>query len=273
VALSAPLLKIRPWGIKFKLTDRIRIIVTSHVVFRSLPALTLLVLLTLVPAACQPSASKKDGPPLPPQAMEHFRQGHKLLGEQKLDEALKEFQEIVRLAPGSPQAHYWLGKVHFLKQEKNQAEKAFQKVLELDPKNYQALTMLGRIYAADRDRLDQARQYLEQALAASPDNPDAHFELGRIYAVKGMPERALLEFRLTLAREGDFALYHFEIGRVQEAWGNHSQALLHYNRALVLNPRFTQAEQALQRLEQAQAKEAPKPQKPTQSAMTPQKKN
>lgn len=197
-----------------------------------------------------PSKTEKESKaPLSPEALEHFRQGHKFLANKKLQEAIKEFQETVRLAPDSPLAQYWLGRAYFYNQEPEPAEKAFKKVLELDAKNYHALAMLGKLYSFDRGKLDQAQQYLQQALEESPDNLEAHFDLGRIYAMKGEQQQALREFGFTFAKEGEFAIYHFEMGRILEAWGQKGEALQNYQRALVLNPRFDAAKQAITRLE------------------------
>ena len=209
------------------------------------------------PSGTPPKTEKESKVTLSPQAMEHFRQGHKFLVDKKLDEALKEFQETIRLAPDSPLANYWLGKAYFYRQDKDQAEKAFNKVLQLDPKNYHAMASLGRLYSFDRTKLDQAEKLLQQALEESPDNLDTHFDLGRIYAMKGEQQKAMQEFAFTFSREGEFSLYHFEMGRILEAWGEKNRALQHYQRALVLNPRFAAAEQAAKRLEGGAGKEAP----------------
>ena len=201
------------------------------------------------PGGTPPKTEKESKAPLPPQALEHFRQGHKFLANKNLQEAIKEFQETVRLAPDSPLAQFWLGKAYFYNQETEPAEKSFKKVLDLDTKNYHALAMLGKLYSFDRAKLDQAHQYLQQALEESPDNLEAHFDLGRIYALKGERQLALREFGFTFAKEGEFGLYHFEMGRILEAWGQKAEALQNYQRALVLNPRFDAAKQAITRLE------------------------
>jgi tetratricopeptide (TPR) repeat protein len=203
---------------------------------------------------CQPSAppsksQKEAQTTLNPQAMEHFRQAHRFLAEQKLDEGLKEFQETVRLAPDSPLAYFWLGKVYFFKKDKEQAEKTLKKVISLDEQNYHALALLGKMYSFERDKLDQAQQYLQQSLELSPDNLDAHFDLGRVYAMKGDRDKALAQFRFIFNKEGDFFLYHFEMGRILEAWGEKERALGEYKRALVFNPQFEPAIRAAKLIE------------------------
>jgi tetratricopeptide (TPR) repeat protein len=215
---------------------------------------------------CTPSPSgekakekKEAQPPLSPQAMEHFRQAHKFLGENKLDEALKEFQEAVRLSPDAPLPHFWLARAYFFKQDKENCEKELKKVLDLDPKNYHAMALLGRLYSFDRAKLDQAQKYLADALDQSPDHIEAHFDLGRVLAMKGDRKGAMREFAYTFSKEGDFALYHFEMGRILEAWGDQKAALSHYKRALVLNPQFNAANQAVKRVEEAIKTAPPKP--------------
>jgi tetratricopeptide (TPR) repeat protein len=211
---------------------------------------------------CQPTATptkteKESKATLSPQAMEHFRQAHKFLAEKKLDEAFKEFQETARLAPDSPLAQYWLGKVYFYKKDMAQARKTFEEVLKLDPKNYHALAMLGKIDSFDRAKLPEAQKLLQQALDESPDNLEAHFDLGRVYAMQGDKNKAIREFAFIFNKEAEFALYHYEMGRILEAWGQKEGALTHYKRALVFNPNFELPQQAIQNLEKGSTKATP----------------
>ncbi len=168
----------------------------------------------------------------------------------------------MRLAPDSTLAVFWLGKVYLLRKDRDQAEKYFKKVLEMDPQNYHAMAMLGRLYSLDRDKLDQAETYLKQALDYSPENLDAHFDLARIYARKGERDKAIQEFRFLFNQEGEFFVYHFELGRILEAWGNKDGALREYRRALLLNPKFELADQAIKHLEGSAAAPAPKAETP-----------
>jgi len=138
---------------------------------------------------------------LPPQALDHFRQGHRFLEQKKLDEAFKEFRKTALLAPDSGLAYFRLGKVYFYWKDKDQAEKLFHKLLQLEPKNYHALAMLGETYFFDKAKLDQAQKYLQQALAQSPEYLEAHFHLGRVYAMKGEQEKALLEFSFVFPKK------------------------------------------------------------------------
>jgi tetratricopeptide (TPR) repeat protein len=228
------------------------------------------------PSGTAPEAKKESIVSLSPEALEHLRRGQKLLADNKLDEALKEFQETARLAPDSPLAQFWLGRAYYFHQDHAQAEKAFNQVLQLDPKNYQAMIGLGRIYSLDRNKLDQAQKLLQQALDESPDNLEGRFILGVVYTMKGEQQKALNQFSFTFAKESEIAIYHFEIGRILENSGDKKRALQHYQRALVLNPKLTVADQAAKGLAEDAGKEvsikaqpAPKTGKPQTSEKKP----
>jgi tetratricopeptide (TPR) repeat protein len=194
---------------------------------------------------------------LSPEAAEHLAQGQKFLLDQKADEALKEFQETVRLAPESPPAHYWLGRAYLYKKDKELAEKSFKKVLALEPENYHAMAMLGKMYSFEKDKLELAQSYLQKALQESPENLEAHFDLGRIYALQGERNKAVREFSFLFNKERDFFLYHFELGRILEAWGEKDKAVEQYKRAQVLNPNFVAAGEAVKRLAGGSGSPAP----------------
>lgn len=193
--------------------------------------------------------------PLSPEAMGHLRQGQALMAEKKFDEALKEFQETVRLAPDSPLAHYSVGRCCFYRQDQEQAEKAFIQALELDPEHYPSLISLGRLYSLDLGKIHQAEKLLRQALEVSPDNLEGRFVLGMVYALQGEKQAALTEFNFTFGKEAELALYHFEVGRVLESTGDRKQALEHHRRAVVLNPKLAVAEAAVKRLSEGPGKE------------------
>jgi tetratricopeptide (TPR) repeat protein len=201
---------------------------------------------------CQTSkeSTKTQGKaPMSPEALQHLQQGHKYLSENKIAEAQKEFQEVVRLASDNPLGHLWLGKVYLSQKEYPRAEAELKKVLALDPENYPAMILLGRLYSGDKERLNQAEEYLQQALKLSPDSLEAHFDLGRLYALKGERQKAIAAFNFIFFKENEFFLYHYEVGRILESWEERAEALKQYRRAYALNPNLFQAKEALERLE------------------------
>jgi tetratricopeptide (TPR) repeat protein len=132
--------------------------------------------------------------------------------------------------------------------EPEKAIAKFKKVLELEPANYRSLAMIGKILSFDRAKLDDATQYLSDSLSIEPDFADARFDLGRIYAMKGDLNRALAEFAVIFRTEPRYALYHYELGRIFEGAKAVDKAKQEYERALQLDPGFSRAKEALDRL-------------------------
>jgi superkiller protein 3 len=191
----------------------------------------------------------KEGVSFAPGAEEHFKKGHQALKSKQLDEALKEFEKAAEMSPKTAVAQYWAGMTYFYKKEPERAIVRFKKVLDLEPNNYHALAMIGKILSFDKNKLDEAIIYLKKALAISPEYADAHFDLARVYAQKGDMNRALAEFHLIFRAEMRYGLYHYELGRIFESMKAADRAKNEYKRALQLNPRMTQAKEALERLE------------------------
>ncbi|MDH4264423.1 MAG: tetratricopeptide repeat protein [Deltaproteobacteria bacterium] len=181
-------------------------------------------------------------------AEEPFKKGHEFLREKKFDAALKAFEESAKLSPDTPIAHYWMGMTYFYKKETEKAIAKFKKVLDIEPKNYHARAMIGKILSFDKAKLDEAIVELQKSLEMSPDYTEAHFDLGRIYALKGDMNRAMAEFGIIFRAEPQYAFYHFELGRIFEGMKATDRAKKEYSRALQLNPDFTQAKQALQKI-------------------------
>ena len=182
-------------------------------------------------------------------AEEHFAKAHEFLKGQKLDEAMKEFDEAAKLSPKTPVIYYWLGIVYFSKKDPENAIVNFKKVLDLEPKNYHAIGMIGKILSFDKNKLDEATDQLNAAIAINPDFAEAHFDLGRIYALKGDMSRSMAEFGVILRNEPQYAIYHFELGRIFESMKTYDRAKNEYRRALQLNPNMAVASEALKKLE------------------------
>lgn len=197
---------------------------------KNLSATILSIVLTLgffcgLPGCGQSVESTKTGEeaPLPNEASKHFEKGVQDLQNNKISDALGEFQQVTQLAPKAPVGHLWLGKTYLSEKKLPEAETELKKILELSPKNLAAMVLLARLCSNDPNRLNQAEDYLKQALKISPDSIEAHFDLGRVYALKGERQKAIEAFNFIFFKEREFHLYHYEVGRILEAWGKRAR--------------------------------------------------
>jgi peptidoglycan/xylan/chitin deacetylase (PgdA/CDA1 family) len=93
--------------------------------------------------------------------------GTALFREKKYEEALKEFQEAVKLSPSSALAANNLGFTHFRLGRHAEAVQWFEKALALDPARAIAYANLGDAYLA-LGRNDEARKAFEKYLELAP---------------------------------------------------------------------------------------------------------
>jgi tetratricopeptide (TPR) repeat protein len=107
----------------------------------------------------------------------------------RLDDAERDFQAMLRLAPGSPDTHRNLGLVYADAGDTDRAIKEFQAALAISPRSPGILLELGLVY--ERTKVwDAATRTYEQVLALSP---------GQVLALKGLARAAEREQRYDAA--------------------------------------------------------------------------
>lgn len=67
-----------------------------------------------------------------------YNEGSKGNNQQKIEEALKQFDQVVQENPGLAEAYYYRGLVYLNMNKTKEAKADFQKLLEIDPKNQYA---------------------------------------------------------------------------------------------------------------------------------------
>ncbi|MXY96679.1 MAG: tetratricopeptide repeat protein, partial [Gemmatimonadetes bacterium] len=106
----------------------------------------------------------------------------KILYQQgRYDEALTTFQQAVREAGKSAEAHYWLGRAWFALGENNEALKAFRRTVQLDRKWASAHAGMGMVYARRPNRRLDARKAYRRAVEIDPGNADVQYRMGMTY--------------------------------------------------------------------------------------------
>ncbi|HEY3375268.1 MAG TPA: tetratricopeptide repeat protein [Candidatus Aquicultor sp.] len=113
-------------------------------------------------------------------------------------DAVSHFKKAIELKPAAPMLHYTLGLVLEDSGKEEEAIKEYQNELRVtEGKNELALYELGRI-ANKRKQFTQAVAYLQQALVRMAGGADAHYELGKAYVGLGKDDLAMKEFNETL---------------------------------------------------------------------------
>ena len=178
----------------------------------------------------------------------HNELGIALSHKGQIDEAIAQFQEAIRIEPGYTLVHFNLGNAFLEKGQNDEAIREYREtlrrrlLLSLDDPNLH--NNLG--LALDRKgQTDEAiTQYLE-ALRLEPDDPDIHFNLGAVLARRGQLDEAIRHYQETLRRQPDRAEAHNNLGAALLQQGRPGEAVREFQEALRLKPDYAGARRNL----------------------------
>lgn len=114
---------------------------------------------------------------IPKKAQKAYNQGVKYKSENKIDQALKSFNQAIELYPEYFQAIAERGELHIMRGQVAEAAFDFDQALKLDKDYEPALRGAGFVKLQQQESSEAAR-YLEQAVAADPNNAKSHLYLG-----------------------------------------------------------------------------------------------
>lgn len=157
-----------------------------------------------------------------------------LVSEGKFDEAVVEYEKILRIEPGAAEIHNDLGNV--LQQQGRYAEAIghYERAAQLNQRRPEVKYNLARALV-EIGELPEAMGYYEQALQIRPDYADAHFHLGVALQQAGRLSEAIGHYEQALRIEPDSAQTHYNLAMALEQTGKLSESVGHYTEAVRLN--------------------------------------
>ena len=150
------------------------------------------------------------------QVQEHFLAAQRDQQEGLLNEAVHEYQAVLRLQPQLPEAYVNLGLIYYAQAKFDDSAHALQSAGKLRPGMrgvslwlgidyvrlnrptqgaallWPAYEQLGRAYAMEKNYV-RAEEMLRRALAHDPDG-STHFQLGQVLRAEGKPAEAAQAF-------------------------------------------------------------------------------
>lgn len=136
---------------------------------------------------------------LPPKAAKEVEKGITDLESQKVKDAQKHFENVLKSDADNARINFLLGYALFQQNEFDQAQTVLAKAAASDPKNVPTLNLLGRLHLARHD-FSGAKTTLTQAISISPENPTAHALLADAYLNLGDYKAALVETDLAIEK-------------------------------------------------------------------------
>jgi len=114
-----------------------------------------------------------------------------------LDEAVKEYEEALRINPNTIQPLINLGNVYYAKGWNDKAIEIYFRALKISPNNADVFNNLANTYYQKR-MFDKAVENYKKALSSDPGYIDAYNNLGSVYFVIGMHGEAKTQFQKLL---------------------------------------------------------------------------
>jgi tetratricopeptide (TPR) repeat protein len=184
--------------------------------------------------------------PRNPMPLLALAQAYADLGKSK--DALADLQEAAKLAPQSAEIPLRMGMIYQQSQQWDQAFAAYEQAVKLDGKLVAAYNNLAWLSAERKQRLDEGEAWAAKAVALAPQAPALQDTYAWVKRARGDLKGALQLLQVASSTGNPEIVYH--LGIVQQEMGRKDEARASFKRALDISPKFSQAPDALQRMQQ-----------------------
>jgi tetratricopeptide (TPR) repeat protein len=165
----------------------------------------------------------------------HHNLGNVLLVKKQNDAAIAEYKEAIRLDPKSAAPHHGLGNVLLDKKQYDAAIAEYKEAIRLDPKFAMPHNGLGNVLR-DKKHYDAAIAECKEAIRLDPNFAMPHYNLGNVLSDKEQYDAAIAEFKEAIRLDPNYALPHNGLGRVLHYKRQYDAAIAEYKEAIRLDP-------------------------------------
>ncbi|MDQ2970629.1 MAG: tetratricopeptide repeat protein, partial [Acidobacteriota bacterium] len=171
--------------------------------------------------------------------------GNELARRRRTEEAARHFAEALRIAPGSKDSLYALGRLALDQGRYGEARERLAEAVRLHPAFAEAEVQIAVSYMRESRPAD-AVSHAGRALGIRPTMPDALYVLGSALDALGRAAEAKEQYEAAIAARPDYAEAHQNLGDLLMAGGRTAEAIPHFEAALRANPDFVEARQSLE---------------------------
>ena len=181
---------------------------------------------------------------------EHIQNGNRNVQQRQFDEAIKEYDAILKAHPYFPDAEFYKGLTRFRQKNLEGAAQHFSNALKIYPEHRKARKGLDNVTkqflnagnkSYKRGDLSKATSYYEKALEFDPTFFLAYYQLGVLEMKQGNSNGAINNLNKVLEIKPDHAKTWFTLGTAYETDGKIADAIVHYNKAIEINPGYSKA--------------------------------
>ena len=162
--------------------------------------------------------------------------------------AVRAAEKLLKAQPEIPEFLYLYGAASLQNNNLQTAESSLKKFLEARPDDSRGCVALGLTFAAQPEKLAEARNQMQHCIEINPNNYEATYQLGLSYKAQGETTKAVeyLEQTVRLAPNNASALR--DLGAVYLQSGAEAQARVVLEKSAALNPNDADAHFQLSRL-------------------------
>ena len=158
----------------------------------------------------------------------------------KMDEAIAQYQEAIRLKPSYADPYYNLGTALAKQGQTAEAIRQFQEYIQRRPNDADGHYDLATAFY-NEGQLDEAISQYREAIRLKPDHADAYINLGIALGRKGQLDEAIQQFREVIRLKPDFAKVHNNLGIALLNKGQIDEAIQQFRDAIRLDPQNASA--------------------------------
>jgi len=168
-------------------------------------------------------------------AMDLFNSGTREFDSSRFEEALRYFEEVVKLKPDFSEAYSALGECYYALKQNQKSLEAYKEAAKIDSGNCRHLNNLGLIYGKT-GYIEEAIQTFKKAVQIDPTFATGHYNLGTYYAKLGDHEGAVNSLRDAIKIDPEQTIAYNNLGLAYHDLGRYKEAIEAYKEALERDP-------------------------------------
>jgi len=177
---------------------------------------------------------------LPQSAEAHLGLGTTFQKQGRIKDALSSFQTVLKISPNLAEAHNNIGPVFEALGEVEQAIEHYNIALRLNPQDVEVLRNLG-VACQNIGLLKEAEEHLCKALAIDPDFAEAHSSLGLVFLKNERLDKAVESFQRAISIKPDYKPALINLGNVQITQTLFDLAINSFEQVLTIDPKYADA--------------------------------
>ncbi|HDY87244.1 MAG TPA: tetratricopeptide repeat protein [bacterium] len=166
---------------------------------------------------------------------ETLRQGNKLSGEEKYQEAIGFFEIILEKSPDAYIVNMNIGNSYFELKNFDKAEEYYLKVLEKEPDNIHAIMAISSCYV-NRGNNNKAQEWYDKLEFDKIDDPAVLYNIGTNYYNISKFQEAMKYYRKSVEIQKDFLDGYYQLGLTLLNLQHNAEAIAVFGNYLKIDP-------------------------------------